>query len=327
MPSYRGVEQADFIRNVNDALALLETHSTGPVMQQRIDALRAPDANGVSKLGALAAAATDAEFVVAVRGSGLNYLFARVGEVLQFHADENTGGTGAAIVNGLRAWDATGGAMTAEYNKLDEETDSWLIASYARLTPKTEKTLETLANTMFAVSRDKEAVGTAFGAALDLVEATQAGAADADAQAAKIFLALSLHERHIVKTALRAVNAPAAPQTPEAQPAAIGRYGVVIDDLTERRINWTDDAVGKVRDAVEKALHPFYDLDEVQMTGIGMVGDHTNPKVPMGVVFQSSPRAAQAVADALPGMKVVDYSGNIVAPRRQPDAPKPGFTL
>lgn len=326
MPSYRGVEQADLIRTVNDALAMLETHSTGPVMQGHIDGLRKVDANGASKLGALAAAKTDEEFVAAVRGSGLHWLFGRAGDVLQYHAVNDTDGKGAAILQDLVKWNATGGAMTLEYNKLDEETDTWLVLNYARQTGRTEENLEKLVMVMDAVSQNKVAVSNGFLAAVRLVDKTHGNTPDADLK--KIFLDLDLHERHIVKTSLSALFTLDGMQGSMAFQPAISRYGVVIDELTAGKVNWTDKSVEAVRMEVEKALSPFYKLDEVEMTGIGLIGDWSKQKpetMPQGVIFQSSARAAQAVADALPGMKVLDLEGHAVPPRKKPVPPKPAF--
>jgi len=323
MPSYRGVEQADLVRTVNDALAMLETHSTGSVLQGHIDGLRKPDAGGVSKLGALSAAKTDAEFVAAVRASGVQWLFSRVSDVLQFHAVNNTGGKGEEILNGLVKWNATGEAMLADYTKLDEETDAWLVVNYARQTPMTEESLEKIAMVVDAVSRDRMARGLAFTAMTQMIEMADAGAPDAEMQ--QVFLALDLHERHIVKSSLTALFTLDGAQGSMVFQPAISRYGVVIDGLAEGKINWTDKAVEAVRMEVEKALSPFYELDEVEMTGIGGIGNSFKKGDPQGVFFQSSARAAQAVADALPGMKVVDYEGNTVPPRRKPQPPKPAF--
>lgn len=323
MPSYRGVDQADLIRSINDALELFETYSSGPVMQGYVDKLRE---GTPSPLAAIAQAQDDKSLVAALRGSSVHWLFARAGEVLHFHATNDTDGKGRDVLERLVAWNATGGAMTMEYNKFDEETDVWLAINYARKASMTEETLEKLAMVTDALSQDKVAIGNAFLGATSLIEMAHENAPEADM--AKVYLELSLHERHVLKGSLMALNTLDGAQGDLTFQPAISRYGLLIEELTEGKINWTDPSIDAIRMKVEKALEPFYELDEVEMTGIGLIGDHNVPRDQMkqGIMFQSSARAAQAVANALPEMKVMDYDGNPIPPKKQ-KPPKPGFTL
>jgi len=323
MPSYLGLDQQQLLASINDGLALLETYSPGPECQKRIDDLRTPDAaTGVSKLGAIAAAADDKALATAVRASGLPWIFSRMGEVLQFHAEENTQGTGTAVYQSLASWNAIGAAMTMEYNRVDEECDTWLaIARAARLDMNEENAVKvvTFAN---HVSQDQDSIAAAITAMGRIADGAQNGAAEDDLKA--VFTSLSLHERHILTTVLHAIAV--ENKAPVEITPAIGRYGVVIDELTRKEIRHTDDSVKAIRKTTEEALGPFYETDEVMMTGIGMVTmDRTNPEI--GIVFMSSRRAAQAVADALPGYKVLSEDGTPVPPKAAPQPPKPGFSL
>src|SRR3972149_4950142 len=242
MPSYRGVSQADLIRSINDALELLETHSTGPVLQKRIDDLRAPDASGQSKLGAIAAAQDDVSLVSAVRGSGVMWLFARAHKVLKFHARNNTDGKGYDIVSRLVSWGAMSGAMTMEYNAFDREFDAFL---------------------------QKQSLKNGFNK---------------------------------LRSALGGKGA-------MESSGPLSRYGVVLEDLTSGKIDWHHPSIETIRKKVDQVLAPFYPLDEVEMTAIGLIDHFPQKGAPRGIIFISSARAAQAVADALPDMKVIDAEG------------------
>jgi len=105
------------------------------------------------------------------------------------------------------------------------------------------------------------------------------------------------------------------------------RYGVIIEPLTKGEINWTDKSIEPIRNAVEQTLSPFYDTDEVGMTGIGSPQSFRKQFEkgdPMGVIFESTPRAALAVAAALPGYRVLDENGAVIAPpAAKQTAPKP----
>lgn len=325
MPAYFGVRQAELIASINDGLALLETYSPGAECQKRIDALRAVDpATGQSKLGAIAAAADDVALATAVRASGVNWVFARMGDVLRFHAAQDTDGLGAAVHQRLVAWNATGGAMTMEYNKIDEECDSWLALQRAAKIPAAPDTKAKLENYAAAVSQQTDAVKNAVKAMVKMISGAAVGA-DND-RLKRSFLSLSLHERHIVTNVFQALTKDdAAPALQAASPLA--RYGVVIPDLTEKKINWTDATVKEIRTKVEAALMPFYETDEVQMTGIGLVYDDRN-RPGTGIVFLSTRRAAEAVAAALAEMLVAHSGGAKVAPPAPPQAsPKKGFNL
>jgi len=324
MPAYFGVAQAELIASINDGLALLETYTPGSECQKRIDALRAVDpATGQSKLGAIAAAADDVALAAAVRQSGINWVFARMGDVLRFHAAQDTDGTGTDVHRRLVAWNATGGAMTMEYNKVDEECDSWLALQRGRLIPATPETKAALENNAAAVSQQPEAVKNAVRAMVKIISGTGAGADEAALK--ESFLKLSLHERHIVNRVFQAVTREEEKDLTQAA-SPLGRFGVVIPDLTAKKISWTDASVKDIRAKVEEALQPFYATDEVQMTGIGLVYDDRN-RPGTGIVFVATVRAAEAVAAALPGLEVAKSDGSVVAPKTPAVPPRKGFKL
>ncbi|TAL40184.1 MAG: hypothetical protein EPN97_00725 [Alphaproteobacteria bacterium] len=328
MPSYRGVEQSAIVKSITDAIEFLETHSTGPECQKLIDRLRTPDAaTGVSPLGAIAHAATNKELASAIRGSGAGWLFGATGEVLQFHAVYNTDGKGLDIVERLYQWGAGAGARTLAYNKIDEECDAWLAMSYARKVGMTEENLEKLAGVADALTQNKVALGHAFKAITQLVEMGAAGADD-DAMR-QLFLTLDLHERHVAKGTLSTVTLDGAQANLEFD-RPMSQYGIVMEDMTAGRTGWDDPKVLPVVEKISEILDPFRETDEVSRTGVGIItkGPYEEGKTPQGIIFGSTARVAQAVADAFPELKVIDYEGRKIAPNTlKPQGPKPGFRL
>jgi hypothetical protein len=257
MTSYRGMAQANLIRSINDALALLETHSTGAVCQKYIDDLRIPNASGQSKLSALAAAQDDISLTTAVKTSGTSWLFMRAREVLKFHALNNTDGKGYDVLKRLTAWGAMNGAMTLESNAFDAEFKAWLK----------ERSIKSAFNKTISVLSGKD---------------------------------------------IQNFESP------------MHRYGLVIDDLTSGKLGYRDPAVTLIRNKVEEALDPFYDLDEVDMTGLGGIAYPQTANNYQGIIFNSTLRAAQAVADAFPDEKIVDEKENVISPS-VPKPPKKNF--
>lgn len=320
MPTYLGVAKADVIASINDNLALLETYSPGPASQKHIDALRELDAQtGQSKLGAIAAAKTDKELAQAISASGINWVLGRMAEVREFHAYADTDGQGRAAWLSAKSWNGGGGAMLMNYTPVDEECDSWLAVARAKVLPMTQENLDKIVEFSRQVSQQEDAIQNATVVMAAYLSAHHSGA-DLD-NMKHLFLELSLHERHIVNTVFRAIDL--ENKAPITAPAPIGRFGVVVPELMDKTINWHDPSLRTLAEKVGEALGPFYETNEVQMTGIGMIS--MNPQNPQdGVMFVSSLRAAQAVAAAMPGYKVVDDQGNEIA---KPKAPKPGNTF
>lgn len=323
MADYRGIDQSIIVSTINEALELLETYSPGPETQKRIDALRVPDATGVSPLGMIAKAKDNKELANAIGSSGATYILNRLSSVLEFHALNDTDGKGRGVLVALHKWGGIGGAMTMEYNALDGEADTFRAVNFARHTPMAEESLQKIADILPHVSRDEGAKGRAFQAITDLIEMGAAG--ESDRAMGKVFLKLDLHERHIVTTVFSNVSDLGTRDKLKVE-NAMGRFGVAIDEYTTGKVNHTDPAVKSVRDKVEAALSPFYDTDEVNMTGIGIIvsGEFRKGESPLGIVFGSTRRAAEAVALALPDREVLDHEGKRVLPKPGLKAPKMG---
>ncbi len=329
MPSYRGVSQSDLVTSITDAFELLEAHSTGPECQKLIDAMREVDpATGVSKLGAIQNAKDDKELAAALGASGANWLFICTNEVMQYHALNNTDGKGYDVAERLSKWGAGSGARVMAYYPIDAECDSWLAVQYARRVEPTEENIEKIAGLAGALTQNATSLGIAFDAMVQMIQLNAKGASDDDMR--QIFLGLDLHERHITRGALSALSMDGAEADLDFE-QPMGMFGVVIDDLTTGKANWGDPSMKAVRDRVEQALGPFYETDEVNMTGVGIIVRAENfvkGVTPQGIVFGASKRAAQAVADAMPDMKVLDGEGHAIAPNTlKPLPPKPGFNL
>jgi len=292
MAAYLGVNQLDLITSINDGLALLETYSPGPECQTRIDALRAVDpATGQSTLGAIATATDDVSLAAAVSQSGVNWVFARMGNVLRFHAAHDTDGIGSSVHQKLTAWNATGGAMTMEYNRVDEECDTWLAINRAAKLPAAPDTKAKLENYAAAVSQQPEAVKNAVKTMVKMIAGTAAGA-DEDSLK-KSFLSLSLHERHIINRVLPAITEETVPRPVQASP--FGRYGVPVEGLATREITTKDESVQELRAKISAALEPFRATNEVQMSGIGGIyDDRTRSEV--GIMFVCTARAAASAS-------------------------------
>ncbi|MCC7038586.1 MAG: hypothetical protein IT560_14960 [Alphaproteobacteria bacterium] len=320
MPSYLGVHQRDVVASIGDTLALLETYSIGPAAQAQIDALRATDpATGKSKLGAIASALDDMSLIHAVKNSGVTEFFGTVGEVLQFHAQQNTDNKGTALWQSLMSWNAFGNGRMLSYTDTDAECDSWLAANRAKVIPMTQDSLDKIHSLAHATSKNPDAISNALVVMTAMVSVNHAGG-DVDGMK-HLFLNLSLHERHIVNKTFAAITQENA--APIHAPGPYALYGVVIDDMTSGKIGWDDESLRPLVERTAGALAPFYQTNEVQRFMIGRITPPEASEQLEGFLIIATRRAGQAVANALPEFRVIDHDG-IALPATSTPQPKPG---
>lgn len=101
MPSFRGTPQSELMNVIEETLAFIEARALGPQTQATIDALRAGDANGTSKLSAIAKARSDEALVKAVTDADLTTFFTWGTEFLEYHAKCDTDGKGYTVLRDL----------------------------------------------------------------------------------------------------------------------------------------------------------------------------------------------------------------------------------
>lgn len=320
MPSYLGVHQRDVVASIGDTLALLETYSIGPAAQAQIEALRAVDpATGKSKLDAIASSLDDMSLIHAVKNSGVTEFFGTVGEVLQFHAQANTDGKGTALWQSLMSWNGFGSSQSLSYTETVAECDSWLAVNRAKIIPMTQDSLDKIHALAHATSQQPDAINNALVAMTAMVSVHHAGG-DVD-NMKRLFLNLSLHERHIVNKTFAAITQENAPKIHAPGPFAL--YGVVVDDMTAGKIGWSDESLRPLIERAEAAMRPYHATNEVQRFMVGRITPQDAAEQLEGLIIISTRRAAQAVANALPEFRVIDRDG-IALPAQSTPHPKPG---
>ncbi len=320
MPFYLGVAQRDLVASIHDNLALLETYSVGSAAQAQIDVLRAVDpATGKSKLGAIASALDDMSLIHAVKNSGVTDVFGQLGEVLQFHAQQNTDGKGTALWQSLMGWNGLGGSISLSYSDTVAECDSWLAANRAKLIPMTQDSLDKIHAIAHATSQKQDAINNAMVVMTSMVSVNHAGG-DVDGMK-HLFLNLDLHERHIVNKTFAAITQENA--APIHAPGPYALYGIVIDDMTSGKIGWSDESLRPLVERTAAALEPFYSTSEVQRFIVGRITPPEAAEQLEGFLIISTRRAGQAVANALPEFRVIDRDG-VTIPAQSTPHPKPG---
>jgi len=319
MPFYRGIAKEDIIQSLRNAIDLLTTHSTGTECQKVLSRLTTAGDNGQSPLEIIAAAKDDKTLAQAMRTAGVSGTFSELRDLMQYHAHADTDGKGGAVFDGLACWDGMSAATLLVYTPLNKEMDSWLAAAYARHIPFTAENTQKITQFLDDLGAERrsspDAIQMAKDGALMFVEQAALGDAKSIRQS---FTEMSLHERHLMTLALQ-VNSGLF-DAPRTAPAALARFGIHLGAL-EDKVDLHDPAVEALRLQMDKVLRPFYETDEVSMTGLGMI---TEDYKQVGIMFVATRRAAEAVAAAMQDQTVMDGKGKRVLPPGTPRAPKNG---
>lgn len=298
MPSYRGLDQSAVLHALQNGLALLEKHPIGAEGKRQVT-------EGKAALSAIAAATSDLELVGAIRDCHAVYFFNRLYPVMEYHAVNNTDGVGLQVFEDLSRCGAFGGAMSQEYNQLDHEQECWLMCRYVR---KIED------------SHDISSLKGWFTlAALGICDQTRAvrGKTLTDEEIAECFDVMQFPERDTVMRTACQMAGMVPENLPDKNP--IQRYGIAIPGMEYP----LDSVTRALRQEIDNILAPFWTLDEVRMSGLGAINpDHPADNV-LGITFNSTRRAAEAVATAFPQHVVVDSQGQKVKPASKRTTPKP----
>jgi hypothetical protein len=312
MPSYRGIDAKDLLKSITDAFELLETQGIGPECQKSIDQARAVDpATGISPLGQIAAATDDAGLAQAVQASGVRSLFIFTQEVLRFHALEDTGGKGLDVYTRLNDWGAMQGARFMAYYPIDGETQSYLAAAYAKKAASTgQGSLHRAFTCTLGLGREGWEGSRLF---TQLVRLAKSGAQDSELKDS--LLQLDISDRHkLVDAAAVSLGMYHGQKNNLPKAECLVRHGLVLDTMS---YDWEAPEIKPIGEKVSKILEPFYKTDEVGMMGLGPITNNLR-NGPQGIIFQSTRRAAQAVADAFPDYHVIDCENLPVEPSFRP---------
>lgn len=308
---YLGVEKDALASSIRRGVDLMAQFNLGPHTDKDLKAWKKG-----RPLEKIAAAPDRAALARAMGETGTRGLFLRMHDLFETAAlvDKKPYAV-RPVYRDLVRWGAFSGMMTHEYRQTDAEQDRKQVQILAERAPrvsrkKREEGMKTFLAVLIAAQPQQFAgIEEMRGRVLPSL-ATPA-----------VLLALfdngTLNERHRLKQVLAAVaGLPAVQSLKLAYP--FDRYGIVVEGLS-RNFNEMADQTKDICAMLEKALAPFYETDEVQMTAIGMVSQ--DPRQ-LGIIFTASSAAARAVMDAMPGHRIVDGAGRDLR-RPSPKPPQP----
>jgi hypothetical protein len=304
MVAYRGVSQQDIINSIINACELEQKNSPGPACDKEIDTI-------LASIPALQKAADDKSFMTALQNSNASILL-RMGELFETYAAENTGGVGRQVYKDLNAWGAFSGAMTMELRPMDKEISIYrFITGLRRIKSVDEKEVQELIKHSSFVADEKE-IEKGIENLRSVVGMAQAGASNQTLADAYEKMGVSWAEGRLVRFSVEQLSQD--PTLSTLSKPLFGTYGVVLKDtVTGARFDTVQKDNAALIESVNQFLRPFYESDEVQMIGIGMITN--DPKDPCGIMFVVTERVAQAVADAFPDQQVLRGADNtVIAP-------------
>ena len=317
MVDYRGVDKEDVINSLRQAEAFLRQLNLGPATTKNLDSWLAKDP--YSKIEA----ATDRKALAqAMSETGSAWVFLRAGQVFRHHALADTNGIGLKIYQGVASWGGFDGAMTLEYGQVDEEHQVHLAVECAKfvaaqgekLSATAQKNIDTVMDELREnYPDDLEECAVIEQQIHDMIIKTRQGDIKG---AAHEYLQNDLNIRYTIEEALQGASGLADQKLAVIWPLA--RYGIVIDKPS-KNFEEMKAATDSLRTQMDTLLKPFYETDEVGMTGIGSITDDWQKS---GIIFEATKPAAQAVANKMPQCVVIDHTGKRIMPSAKAVAPK-----
>jgi hypothetical protein len=301
---YRGVSPDLIVSSLDRADAMLRGAALGPATTQRLDEWKARD-----PLEEIARAPDSKALAAAVRrhGNHLNRYHSVFEERALLDVSGRPGYVGAAdLYRDLNSWGAFGGAELMAYYPIDGEMDAYRAATLVSVVRRGLWRPSALGR--YALAASFMAQGAVERARLNW-NLARALAASSRQSVTRFFLSLDIRHRHLLVDALSYISGLDKRRPDLAVESPMIRFGVALPDLPDN-FGEMGKILGPLRARAEKILEPFYETDEIAMSGIGMIGEKDS-----GVIFMGSRRAAQALANALPDQVVVDSNGNRLRPK------------
>lgn len=326
MTDYRGVDQTAVCQSLSAAHDFLRQIGLGPATTAKLDEWL----NGKDALNKISAATDSKSMAQAMHDTGSSNIFLRYGELLRYHALLDTDGVGKKVYTDLCKWGGLSSKMTTSYGAVDQEQDVYLITEYTKNAQGQQQVAPLsygtrLGNFMDGVkTRNPDIAAELEAQVQSLVE--KAYARD-DKGLAHEVLQSTLRQRNILKQGMFYVSGLSQDVQNLDVPQVFKRYGIAVDSSKYATNDQAEEAKYDLAEQAHDVLGEFYDTDEVQMAAVGTI---TNDGKQSGLVFISTRRAAEALADHFnQQQKVIDQAGHQVLPSANkgkssaPSAPQP----
>ena len=315
---YLGVDKDAVIQSLKEGEKFIRSLKIGPATDGILDQF-----NSAAALPKLAAAQNDKELALAMGETGAPSLLTRMSDVFRHCAALDLEGAAHQLYQDLGEWGAFSGIELADYRKSDYEQDLFMVKGSIAHTKDNPSALDrTLLDGLIEYWKDEQYKDDK--AEIDALKLTLVGLLDGDNEGwadelDAAFEAMSLRERHQLKMMVDVVSGMHSKREQVVSKWPLRQFGIKIDSETNN-FQEMQTILAPIMDKVGEILTPYYELHEVDMTGVGAI---TRDFENVGFTVVTSERVAQELADALPDWDVIDGQGNKIMPREPEAKPAP----
>jgi len=325
VPSYRGVDKIDLMHSIADAVAWLKKQQLGPVTSLMLGEFKEYEL-----LTALDEARTDADVAKVMQDSNAARLMFRFHDVFAYETEaypKSHTSVDEKLFLSLRRWGAfSPGNQGPDLPELEEEIRQFRV----------RKALVHLSQTGLTAGSPQE---QRFGKLVSELETEDSKKADwLDSMVPVLVLLQDVGDEAEIRRLITEKDGDtkallsALHETLDVKPPAgiatagapIQHFSIPLDDDVDELLNLDQKEIqariAPLKQRVGKALERFYETDEVEKLSTGWIG-HINS---YGLIFHATRRAAQAVADTLRDVRVLDMQGRRIMPGGKPPAAVPG---
>ena len=315
---YLGVDKDAVIQSLKEGEKFIRSLKIGPATDGILDQF-----NSAAALPKLAAAQNDKELALAMGETGAPSLLTRMSDVFRHCAALDLEGAAHQLYQDLGTWGAFSGMELANYRESDYEQDLFMVKGSIAHTKDNPSALDmALLDGLIEYWKDEQYKDDE--AEIDALKLTLLGLLDSDNdgwadELDTAFEAMSLRERHQLKMMVDVVSGMHSKREQVVSKWPLRQVGIKIDSDT-KNFQEMQTILAPIVDKVGEILTPYYELHEVDMTGVGAI---TRDFENIGFTVVTSERVAQELADALPDWDVIDGQGNKIMPRGAEAAPEP----
>ena len=315
---YLGVDKDAVIQSLKEGEKFIRSLKIGPATDGILDQF-----NSAAALPKLAAAQNDKELALAMGETGAPSLLTRMSDVFRHCAALDLEGAAHQLYQDLGEWGAFSGIELADYRESDYEQDLFMVKGSIAHTRDNPSALDmTLLDGLIEYWKDEQYKDDK--SEIDALKLTLLGLLDGDNEGwadelDAVFEAMSLRERHQLKMMVDVVSGMHSKREQVVSKWPLHQFGIKIDSETNN-FQEMQTILAPIMDKVGEILTPYYELHEVDMTGVGAI---TRDFENIGFTVVTSERVAQELADALPDWDVIDGQGNKIMPREPEAKPAP----
>lgn len=315
---YLGVNKDAVIQSLKEGETFIRSLKIGPATDGILDRF-----NSAAALPKLAAAKNDKELALAMGETGAPSLLTRMSDVFRHCAAFDLEGAAHQLYQDLGEWGAFSGMELADYRESDYEQDLFMVKGCIAHTRDNPSALDmALLDGLIEYWKDEQYKDDK--AEIDALKLTLSGLLEGGNEGwadelDTAFEAMSLRERHQLKMMVDVVSGMHSKREQLVSKGPLRQFGIKIDSDT-KNFQEMQTILAPIMDMVGEILTPYYELHEVEMTGVGAI---TRDFANIGFTLVTSKRVAQELADALPDWDVIDGRGNKIMPREPEAKPAP----